>query len=110
MSSEEDFSMTDPAWAFAGRHGGHMSTNEEHINLSMNAKLPPSFDGRVSWSRYEDLVRDWVTFTQADAHRQGLLLKNRLTHNALICRELLDNNRLVDPDSGVEYLLTTLRG
>ena len=31
MSSDEDFSMTDSAWAFAGRHGG----DEEGINLSI---------------------------------------------------------------------------
>ena len=74
----------------------------------MNAKLPASFDGRVSWLRYEDLVRDWVTFAQVET--QGPLLKNQLTHDAPICRELLDNNRLVDRDNGVEYFLTTLRG
>ena len=37
-------------------------------------------------------------------------MKNRLTHDALIYRELLENNRLVDPTNGVEYFLTTLRG
>ena len=36
---------------------------EEILNLSMTAKQPPSYDGKVSWFRYEELVDDWVTIT-----------------------------------------------
>ena len=96
--------------AFLGsRHNG-VSSHEESINLSMNAKLPPSYDGRVSWFRYEDLVRDWCTFTVIEPHRRGPLLKNRLTDDALPYRELMSNERLIDPDTGVDYFLNFLRG
>ena len=96
--------------AFLGsRHNG-VSSHEESINLSMNAKLPPSYDGRVSWLRYEDLVRDWCTFTVIEPHRRGPLLNNRLTDDALPYRELMSNERLIDPDSGVDYFLNVLRG
>ena len=76
----------------------------------MNAKLPPSYDGRVSWFRYEDMVRDWVTFTVIEPARQGPLLKNRLVEDAAIYRELLDNEKLMNLDNGVEYILNFLRG
>ena len=33
--------------------------------------------------RYEDLVRGWMTFTDIEPSRQGLLLKNRLVEDAL---------------------------
>ena len=107
MSSEED---EPPMSAFLGsRHNGGRST-EETINLSMNAKLPPSYDGRVSWFRYEDLVRDWCTFTVIEPERRGPLLKNRLIDEAMCYRELLDNEKLVDGDTGVDYFLNFLRG
>ena len=38
MSSDEDFSMTDSAWAFAGRHGGDMSG--EHLSFA-GCKIAP---------------------------------------------------------------------
>ena len=55
----------------------------------MNAKLPPSCNGRVSWLRYEGLVRDWITFTVIEPApaRQGPLLNN----------SLLDNEKLIGP-------------
>ena len=76
----------------------------------MNAKLPPPYDGRVSWFGYEDLVRDWMTFTAIEPARQGPLLKSRLVEDAAIYRELLDNEKFIDPDSGAEYLSNFLRG
>lgn len=34
------------------------SSHEESMTVHMNAKLPPIFDGRVSWFRYEEAVDD----------------------------------------------------
>ena len=48
------------AYSSVGRSTGY---TEETLNLLMTAKQPPSYDGRVSWFRYEELVDDWVTFT-----------------------------------------------
>ena len=78
--------------AFVGRHNG-VSSQEETTDLLMSAKLPPSSDGRVSWFRYQDLV-----------------LKNRLVEDAAIYRNLLDNEKLIDPDNSVEYFPSFLRG
>ena len=55
---------------------------EETLNLSMTAKQPPSYDGKVSWFRYEELVDDWVTITTVEAPKRGPLLKSRLAGDA----------------------------
>ena len=84
MSSGEDFYGTEPhAAAFLGsRHNG-VSSHEETIKLSMNANLPPTYDDRLSWLRYEDLVRDWITFTVVESVRQGpLRTQQNATRNA----------------------------
>ena len=61
-SSEEDvYGAEPPAAAFLGsRRNG-----EETINLSMNAKLASSHDGRASWFWYEDLAWDWTRATRS---------------------------------------------
>ena len=46
------------------------SYTEETQNLSMTAKQPPSYDGKVSWFRYEELVDDWVTITTVEAAKR----------------------------------------
>ena len=60
------------------------------INLSMSAKLPPSYDGRVGWFRYEDLVRDWTTFTVSHP-----FLKNRLVEDAAFYCELQKTEQIL---------------
>ena len=50
------------------------SYTEETLHLSMTAKQPPSYDGKVSWFRYEELVDDWVTITTVEAAKRGPLL------------------------------------
>ena len=55
---------------------------EETLNLSMTAKPPPSYNGKVSWFRYEELVDDWVTFTAIKASKTKPLRKSRLTGDA----------------------------
>ena len=88
---------------------GRLSGHEESINLGMTAKLPPMFDGRVSWFRYEEAVDDWCTITTTERTKWGPLLKSRLTGDALMYRELLENGRLSDPAEGVTYFKKTLR-
>ena len=53
---------------------------------------------------------DWSTLTVIEPARQGLLVTNRLLEDAAICRELLDHEKLIDPENGVEYLLNFLCG
>ena len=57
---------------------------EETLNLLMSAKQPPSYDGKVSWFRYEELVDDWTTFMTIEASKQGPLLKSRLAGDAFM--------------------------
>ena len=85
------------AYSSVGRSSGF---TEETLNLSMTAKQPPSYDGKVSWFRYEELVDDWVTFTTIEASKRGPLLKSRLigdvhTHKAV--------------QEGVNYFKNTLK-
>ena len=69
----------------------------------MTPKIPPGFDGIMSWFEYEQLVDDWVALTTIEPARQGPSLKTRLSGIAEKYKELLDNERLRDPDQGVEY-------
>ena len=84
--SSDPYGTEPPAAAFLGSRRSGVRPNEETINL-----LPPSCDGRVSWLRCENLVRDWIMFTAVDTARQGPLPKNRLVEDAAMYRELLDN-------------------
>ena len=77
--------------------------------MSMTPKIPPGFDGIMSWFEYEQLVEDWVALTTIEPARQGPSLKTRLTGLAEKYKELLDNNRLKDPEQGVEYFKRFLR-
>ena len=76
------------AYSSVGRSTGY---TEETLNLSMTAKQPPSYDGRVSWFRYEELV------------------KSRLTGDAHTYKAVLQNDLLQDPDKGVNYFKNTLK-
>ena len=82
---------------------------EETLNLSMTANQPPSYDGKVSWFRYEELVDDWVTITTVEAPKRGPLLKSRLTGDAYMYKAVLQNDILQDPDEGVNYFKNTLK-
>ena len=92
------------AYSSVGRSTGY---TEETLNLSMTAKQLPSYDGRVSWFRYEELVDDWVAFATIDASKRGPLLKSRLTGDAHMYKAVLQNNLLQDPDEGVNYFKNT---
>ena len=82
---------------------------EATLALSMTAKQPPSYDGKVSWFRYEELVDDWVTITTVEAPKRGPLLKSRLTGDAYMYKAVLQNDLLQDPDEGVNYFKNTLQ-
>ena len=77
--------------------------------MTMTPNIPPGFDGIMSWFEYEQLVDDWVALMTIEPARQGPSLKTRLTGLAEKYKELLDNNRLKDPEQGVEYFKRFLR-
>ena len=67
MSSDGEGFME--AYSSVGRSSGF---TEETLNLWMTAKQPPLYDGKVSWTRYEELVDDGVTFTTMEASKRRL--------------------------------------
>ena len=75
----------------------------------MTPKIPPGFDGIMSWFEYEQLVDDWVALTAIQAARQRPALKTRLTGLAEKYKQLLENEQLEEPDTGVEYFKRFLR-
>ena len=78
-------------------------------NSQMSVKIAPPFDGSGSWFAYEQAIDDWITMTTLDPAKHGLNLKNRLTGDAALKKPFLDNAKLKDPDTGVEYFKKTLR-
>ena len=44
--------------------------------MTMTPKIPPGFDGIMSWFEYEQLVDDWVALTTIEPARQRALVKN----------------------------------
>ena len=75
----------------------------------MTPKIPPAFDGQVSWFVFEEMVQDWEDSCQLDKEKRGPALKNRLAGDAIPYKPLLDRDKLKEPESGVEYFLNTLR-
>ena len=65
----------------------------ETLNLSMTAKQPPSYDGKVSWFRYEELV-DEVTITTVETPKrttpdsQEMLTCTRQSSKMTFCKIL----------------------
>ena len=66
------------------------------------ARQPPSYDGKVSWFRDEELIDDGASFTDVKSERWGPLL-------TLMYRELLDNALLRDPKPGINCFKNTLK-
>ena len=69
----------------------------------------PRYDGTTSWLKYSDAVEEWCDPTKIEAKRRGPDIAARLSGRAELFKERLDRNRLKDPETGVEYLLSTLR-
>ena len=48
----------------------------------MTTKIPPLFDGRTSWFKYEESVDDWLDLTVNEPEKRGPALKNRFVGDA----------------------------
>ena len=75
----------------------------------MTKKVPPYFDGRMSWFSFEDMLQDWIEMTDEKPEKHGILVKQRLIGDAEHFRALLDNEKLKDPENGVKYLKDIIR-
>ena len=72
-------------------------------------EVPPEYDGTASWLKYSDALEEWCDLTKVEAKRRGPAIAARLSGRAELFKEQLDRERLKDPETGVEYLLSTLR-
>ena len=87
----------------------HSTPTMVHAAHPVTTEVPPGFDGTTNWFRYADAVEEWCDLTKVEARRRGPAVAARLTGRAEIYKERLDRDRLKDPETGVDYLLATLR-
>ena len=62
----------------------------------------------TSWSKYEELIDDWLDLTELEAGKRGQTLKNRLVGDEKMHKGLL-NRELLRTENGVKYFRDTLR-
>ena len=102
MEDNMDFDET----AYYGNQAGY---NPNNMFQQPTTKIPPMFDGRMSWFQYEEAIDDWCDITELDADKRAPALRNRLEGEAAVYKPLLDRTRLRDPINGVKYFKTQLR-
>ena len=61
------------------------STDQRTAASGITTKIPPLFDGRTSWCKYEELIDDWLDLTVLEAGKRRPALKNRLVSEAQKC-------------------------
>ena len=82
----------------------------QHIEKALfTKKYAPAFDGKMPWFTFEDAIDDWTDITDSKPEKWGIELRNRLTGEVEHMKNLLDKEKLKDPEHGVEYFKQTLR-
>ena len=66
-------------------------------------------DGSTNWFKYADAVEEWCDLTKVEARRRRPAIAARSSGRAEIFKERLNRDRLRDPETGVDYFLSTLR-
>ena len=102
----EDWAAEEEEW---DSFPAHASPTMVHAAHPVTTEVPPGYDGSTNWFRYADAVEEWCDLTKVEAKRRGPAIAARLSGRAEIYKERLDRERLRDPETGVEYLLATLR-
>ena len=77
-------------------------STDQHTGSGITTKIPPLFDGSTSWSKFKELIDDWLDLTVLEAEKRGPALKNRLVGDAEMHKGLLDRGHLKTAD-GVKY-------
>ena len=72
----------DDVYAFIGQ--GEAYASELRHGEVMNSKIPPAYDGKANWFKYEELVQDWQDSCVLEAKLRGPALKNRLYSDCLL--------------------------
>ena len=93
----------EASYGYAGSYGS-ADKSTSTLLTQMTTKLPPTFDGKTSWFKYEEDIDDWCDITELDPEKRGPALRNRLIEDAAPQRALLDREKLKDPLEGVNYL------
>ena len=94
--------------AYAMRRGTQQSSTI-HMTQQMTTKVAPAYDGRASFSAFEDAIDDWCDITELEAERRGPASRNRLERDAAQYKRLLDRELLKDPVEGVNYFKRFLK-
>ena len=102
----EDWAAEEDQW---DSFPAHSTPTMVHAAHPVTTEVPPGYDGTTNWFRYADAVEEWCDLTKVEARRRGPAVAARLTGRAEIYKERLDRDRLKDPETGVDYLLATLR-
>jgi len=109
VPEEDDAFVTDMALVTS------YSSSELKSGERFNVKVPPAFNGVEPWYVYEELVRDWCDITSIEKDKQGPLLRQRLTGEALVYKPQIDKEKLKNANEvsgipqGVKYFLDFLR-
>ena len=63
-----------------------------------NQKIPPSYDGEISFFAYERLVIEWCSIAVVDAGKRATLLLHASKGHAVIYKEFLHSSKIFDKD------------
>ena len=77
----QNFSKNSSAESLGGAHRAE-ATDPWTASSGITVKIPPLFDGSISWFKYEELIDDWLDLTVLEAGKRGPALKNRLVGDA----------------------------
>ena len=81
----------------------------QHPAHAVTTEVPPGYDGTTSWLKYSDALEEWCDLTKVEAKRRDPAIAARLSGRAECFKEKLTGDRLEDPQTGVEYRLSTPR-
>ena len=78
----------------------------QHAAHPVTTEVPPGYDGTTTWL---NVVEEWCDLTKVEAKRRSPAIAARLSGRAELFKERLDRDRLKDPETEVEYLVSTLK-
>ena len=89
--SKENSSKEEESLVGAYRAG---STDQWTAAGGITRKIPPLFNGTISWFKYEELIDDWLDLTVLEEGKRGPALKNKHVGHAEMHKELLHRESL----------------